>query len=85
MTEYHFSVQHQQIPTSRGGNMIKTGWLEYYEPGKEPKTSKRIFQSWDTANKAGELIDYSVCTGWGVVEKNYFLLDVFRKKLNYRI
>ncbi|HEU5233722.1 MAG TPA: hypothetical protein VFU50_12740 [Terriglobales bacterium] len=26
-----------------------------------------IFQSWDTANKASELNDYSVCTTWGAV------------------
>ena len=83
MTEYHFSAQYQQNPTPRDGNMIKTGWLEYYEPGKEPGKFDRIFQSWDTANKAGELNDFSVCTTWGVVKKTYYLLDVFRKKLNY--
>jgi len=83
MTEYNFSAQYQQNPTPRGGNMIKTGWLEYYEPGKELGKFDRIFQSWDTANKAGELNDFSVCTTWGVVGKNYYLLDVFRKKLNY--
>lgn len=83
MTEYHFAAQYQQNPTPRGGNMIKTEWLKYYEPGKEPGTFQRIFQSWDTANKAGELNDYSVCTTWGVVKKDYYLLDVFRKRLNY--
>ena len=83
MTEYNFSAQYQQNPTPRGGNMIKTGWLEYYDPGKERGNFYRIFQSWDTANKAGELNDFSVCTTWGVVGKNYYLLDVFRKKLNY--
>ncbi|MDP2410808.1 MAG: phage terminase large subunit [Pseudolabrys sp.] len=83
MTEYHFSAQYQQNPTPRGGNMIRTSWLEYYEPGKEPAKFTRIFQSWDTANKAGELNDFSVCTTWGVVGKNYYLLDVFREKLSY--
>jgi predicted phage terminase large subunit-like protein len=83
MTEYNFSAQYQQNPTPRDGNMIKTGWLEYYEPSKEPGKFDRIFQSWDTANKAGELNDFSVCTIWGVVGKKYYLLDVFRKKLNY--
>jgi len=83
MTEYNFSAQYQQNPTPRGGNMIKTEWLEYYEAGKEPGKFNRIFQSWDTANKAGELNDFSVCTTWGIVGKNYYLLDVFREKLNY--
>ncbi len=83
MTEYNFSAQYQQSPTPRGGNMIKTEWLEYYESGKEPGKFDRILQSWDTANKSGELNDFSVCTTWGVAGKIYYLLDVFRKKLNY--
>src|SRR5438046_1314113 len=37
----------------------------------------------DTANKATELSDYSVCTTWGVYENRYYLLDVFRQRLNY--
>jgi predicted phage terminase large subunit-like protein len=40
-------------------------------------------QSWDTANKATELSDFSVCTTWGVCDHRYYLLDVFRKRLNY--
>ncbi len=40
-------------------------------------------QSWDTANKATELSDYSVCTTWGARDKRYYLLDVFRQRLNY--
>lgn len=83
MTEYHFAAQYQQNPTPREGNMIKAGWLKYYEPGSKPGTFTRIFQSWDTANKAGELNDYSVCTTWGVKGKEYYLLDVFRKRLAY--
>ena len=84
MSEHHFAAQYQQNPTPRGGNMIKTEWLEYYEPGKEPGKFDRIFQSWDTANKAGELNDFSVCTTWGVHKRtHYYLLDVFRKKLSY--
>jgi len=37
----------------------------------------------DTANKATELSDFSVCTTWGVHEKRYYLLDVYRQRLNY--
>ena len=78
------SSQYQQHPTPRDGKMISAEWLEYYEPGKEPAKFDRIFQSWDTANKTGELNDFSVCTTWGVVGRDhYYLLDVFRKKLNY--
>jgi predicted phage terminase large subunit-like protein len=48
-----------------------------------PEPFDRIVQSWDTANKATELSDYSVCTTWGVKGKQLFLLSVFRKRLEY--
>jgi hypothetical protein len=34
-------------------------------------------------NKATELSDFSVCTTWGVKDKNLFLLAVFRRRLEY--
>ena len=40
-------------------------------------------QSWDTANKATELSDYSVCTTWGVKGKHLFLIGLFRRRLEY--
>jgi hypothetical protein len=40
-------------------------------------------QSWDTANKATELSDYSVCTTWGVSGKDLFLIIVFSRRLEY--
>ena len=40
-------------------------------------------QSWDTANKTTELSDYSVCTTWGVKDKDLFLLGLFRRRLEY--
>jgi len=42
-----------------------------------------VLQSWDTANKSGELNDFSVCTTWGAIGESYYLLSVFRRRLNY--
>lgn len=81
--EYNFVSQYQQSPTPPGGSMVKVTWLRYYEPHEKPARFLRIVQSWDTANKAGELNDYSVCTTWGVDGKNRYLLHVLRKKMNY--
>jgi predicted phage terminase large subunit-like protein len=81
--EYNFESQYQQNPTPPGGAMVKTEWLRYYERGSEPARFSMVIQSWDTANKAGELNDYSVCTTWGINDKDFYLLDVFRKRLNY--
>jgi predicted phage terminase large subunit-like protein len=63
--------------------MVRTDWLRYYEPSDLPERFSSIVQSWDTANKAGELNDYSVCTTWGVYDGRFYLLDVLRKRLNY--
>jgi len=81
--EFSFSSQYQQNPIPLGGNIVKFDWLKYYEPGEQPAKFPTIIQSWDTANKSGELNDYSVCTTWGVIKKTYFLLDVCRKRLDY--
>lgn len=62
--------------------MIKTEWLQSYEPGALPEFSYKL-QSWDTANKSGDLNDYSVCTTWGIVGGRRYLLDVVRLKLDY--
>jgi predicted phage terminase large subunit-like protein len=81
--EYNFLSQYQQTPTPVGGAMVKTHWLKYYQPDEQPEQFARILQSWDTANKATELSDYSVCTTWGTVYRKYYLLHVFRRRMNY--
>jgi predicted phage terminase large subunit-like protein len=81
--EYNFSSQYQQRPIPVGGAIVKLDWLRYYEPGSEPHFGQ-ILQSWDTANKSGELNDYSVCTTWGVHNRKHcYLLDVYRRRLEF--
>lgn len=64
--------------------MVKTEWLNTtYDPaGALPQFTSKL-QSWDTANKSGELTDYSVCTTWRVYDGRYYLLEVFRQRLDY--
>jgi predicted phage terminase large subunit-like protein len=81
--EYNFSGQYQQSPSPLGGAMVKFDWLVGYVPGTEPAKFDIVFQSWDTANKSTELSDYSVCTTWGRKSKKLYLLNVFRKRLDY--
>ncbi len=81
--EYVFESQYQQSPVPQGGMLIKTEWLKFYESSELPDRFTLTVQSWDTANKAGELNSYSVGTTWGVHRDHYYLLDVIRKKLNY--
>jgi predicted phage terminase large subunit-like protein len=81
--EYVFASQYQQNPTPLGGAMVRTKWLRFYDPGECPARFDEIVQSWDTANKATELSDYSVCTTWGVDNECYYLLHVYRARLDY--
>jgi len=81
--EYNFASQYQQDPMPLGGAIVKTEWLKYYAPCELPSSFGCVLQSWDTANKSGELNDFSVCTTWGATLDQYYLLDVYRKRLNY--
>jgi predicted phage terminase large subunit-like protein len=57
--------------------------LLFYTPDDKPKEFSHIVLSLDTANKSGELNDYSVCTIWGVWEKRFYLLHVYRAQLDF--
>src|SRR4029077_8315899 len=59
--EYNFAGQYQQEPAPLGGGMVKLAWFRTYRAGDEPAKFDLIFQSWDTAVKATELSDFSVC------------------------
>jgi predicted phage terminase large subunit-like protein len=83
MGSYNFSAQYLQSPTPLDGGMIKEKWFQTYTPDMTPHAWDWVLQSWDTANKVTELSDYSVCTTWGVSGDYFYLLDVFRKKMDY--
>ena len=78
-----FAAQYQQSPVPPGGAMIKRSWLRYYDKPPERTYRTKIIQSWDTASKNGAQNDYSVCTTWLVIDKNYYLLDVTRGRYEY--
>ena len=80
--EYNFFAQYLQNPQPASGFVIKREWIKFYDPLGFVDRSY-ILQSWDTANKSGELNDYSVCTTWAVNGKQLSLLHVFREKLDY--
>jgi predicted phage terminase large subunit-like protein len=83
MDEYNFAGQYQQAPAPLGGGLIKEEWFAEYAPSERPERFDLIMQSWDTANKVTELSDYSVCTTWGLKGRQIYLLDVFRRRLEY--
>jgi len=64
--EYNLAGQHQQAPAPLGGGMVKPAWFKRYQREELPAAFERAVHSWDTANKASELADFSVCTSWGL-------------------
>lgn len=79
---YAFAAQYQQEPAPLGGGMIKWSWFRRFSALPEEKPD-RIVQSWDSASKAGEAHDYSVCTTWYEYKRGYYLVDIFRERLEF--
>jgi predicted phage terminase large subunit-like protein len=63
--------------------LVKSSWFKTYCDRELPEKFEMVFQSWDTANKPTELSDFSVCTTWGVKERRLYLLNVYRKRVDY--
>ena len=83
MTEYNFVAQYQQDPQPPAGLVVKRDWLKFYNEQDKPDRFDQIVQSWDTASKITELSDFSVCTTWGVKERKMYLLNVFRRRMEF--
>lgn len=83
MTSYNFAAQYQQDPQPPEGLIIQRDWLKFYKDSERPESFEQIVQSWDTANKATELADYSVGTTWGIVGNRLYLLHVLRRRMEF--
>ena len=83
MGSYAFANQYQQSPAPAEGAIVQRDWFKFYDSAQRPARFDLIVQSWDSANKAKEVHDYSVCTTWGLKDKLIYLLDVYRKRLEY--
>lgn len=83
MTEQDFEAQYNQRPLPPGGALFKLQWLKRYDARPPVHEIQGIFQSWDTAYEVAEGNDYSVCSTWALCGKRYFLLDIFRERLQF--
>jgi predicted phage terminase large subunit-like protein len=78
---YTFASQYQQEPTPADGGIIKLEWFRRFRV--LPAAWDMVIHSWDTASKGGEHNDPSVCTVWGIVGNQYYLLDLYRARIEY--
>lgn len=79
---YGTAGQLQQRPAPAGGGIFKDEWWRYCPIEALPQ-AKRIVQSWDTAFKKGKENDFSACTTWAVCENGYYLLDLWKEKVEF--
>ncbi|HZD27074.1 MAG TPA: phage terminase large subunit, partial [Xanthobacteraceae bacterium] len=78
-----FSAQYQQRPVPLEGNLVKRDWFRFYDQPPSPGPGDLVVQSWDIAMMTGEANDFSVCTTWRMIKADYYLIDVFRARLQY--
>jgi predicted phage terminase large subunit-like protein len=75
-----FQAQYQQNPLPAGAGFFDLELIKRFESA--PKAFEHIFFSVDVATVA-DGGDYSVCTIWGYVAQNFYLLDVWRKQVSF--
>lgn len=75
-----FEALYQGNPSIAAGNIIKREWWKFY---REPPSFSQTVHSWDTAFKVRTENDFSVCTVWGVAANGYYLLDVWRRRVEF--
>ncbi len=72
------------VDTDKKG-IIKNEWWQYYLNEAELYTQRVLkkVQSWDTAFKKNQENDYSVCTTWLVAQNGYYLLDMWKDRVEF--
>lgn len=68
-------------PSPPGGLIFKLKHFQRYE--QPPRAFEAIVQSWDPAIVDTETAAFTVCTTWGILGRKLYLLDVFRKRLDF--
>jgi predicted phage terminase large subunit-like protein len=76
---FWFSALYQQNPIATEFQIFRPeNWLHY---NSDP--SGYVIQCWDTAQKEGQMNDYSVCTTWHLTDNGYYLSNCWRGKPLY--
>ena len=78
-----FSAQYLQRPIPLEGNIIKRAWIKWYDSPPSRGQGAQVVQSWDVASTTADTGDWSVCTTWLIVKRAYYLLDVWRGRLEF--
>lgn len=80
---YDWASLYEGNPKPLDGGLIDLSWFADCRYSVLPTEFERIVQSWDTAQKAKDTNDYSVCTTWGVTGNRLYLMDIDRRRLEF--
>lgn len=75
-----WAALYQQRPTPDGGLIWRREW---FRPYRALPTLARVIQTVDTAFKTGVASDYSVIATWGATPTDYYLVDVWRARVEF--
>ncbi len=75
-----WSALYQGQPTNDETSILRRAWWRTYAA---PPRMERVITSWDTAFKAGVHHDYSVGATWGQAENGYYLLGLWRDRVEF--
>jgi predicted phage terminase large subunit-like protein len=78
-----FSAQYQQRPIPLEGNLVRREWIKWCVSPPKREQGAQVVQSYDVASTVADIGDYSVCTTWLMVKRSYYLLDVWRGRLEF--
>lgn len=78
-----FNCQYQQNPIAPDGSPLRWEWFKTYETVEDRRWYQLVVQSWDTGTSADPRSDFSACTTWGFRENAWYLLNVWRGRLDY--
>jgi predicted phage terminase large subunit-like protein len=77
-----FDAMYQQNPSTTGTQMFKKNWWKSFEKENLPDFNV-IIQSWDCGYIKTANSSYSVCATIGSMEDEYYILEVFRERLEF--
>ena len=81
--EYNFAGQYQQSPAPLGGGLVKAEWFKRYARTSGRSASTASCRAGIPPTRLPSSAISSVCTTWGVKDKNLYLLGLLRQRLEY--
>ena len=74
---------YQQRPAAAEGAIFKRHWWRYWNAPMLPPRFEQVLISLDTAFKSGAANDYSAAVVLGVANNGFFILDVWRDRVEF--